>query len=182
MNALNANFASITWELRGVERSGNAFVAIPIVGSTAISEDVLLSSEPGYDVRPNADTPSGLAGAIKKYMFDAADISRKRAFLAALAAVDNPLSHTAETVPCVACHVSTVVMNARALATGIDPLTLPGRYTSKFDLSVAGGQSATTLNTVRAFGYLGTQPLISQRVVNDTAQTLTEIEDRYPAP
>ena len=182
MNALNLNFASITWELRGVERRGNAFVAIPIVGSTTTSEEVTLSGDPGYDVRPNADTPAGLAGAITKYMFDAADISSKRAFLAALAAVDNPMSHTAETVPCVACHVSTVVLNARVLATAIDPLTLPGRYTSKFDLSVAGGQSAATPRTIRALGYFGTQPMISQRVVNDTAQTLTEIEDRYPAP
>jgi hypothetical protein len=74
------------------------------------------------------------------------------------------------------------VLNARALATAIDPLTLPGRYTSKFDLSVAGGQSAATPRTIRALGYLGTQPMISQRVVNDTAQTLTEIDDRYPAP
>ena len=35
---------------------------------------------------------------------------------------------------------------------------------------------------IRALGYVGRQPLISQRVVNDTAQTLTEIEQRYPPP
>ena len=115
-------------------------------------------------------------------MFDGADTTKKRASLAALAAVDNPLSHTAETVACVACHVSTVVMNARAASAAIDPLALPGRYTSKFDLSTAGGKSAETQTTLRALGYLRQLPMISQRVVNDTAQTLTEIEQRFPAP
>ena len=82
---------------------------------------------------------------------------------------------------CVGCHVSTVVTAARATA-AIDPLTLPGRYTSKFDLSTAGGKSAETQTTLRALGYLRQLPMISQRVVNDTAQTLTEIEQRFPAP
>ena len=62
-----------------------------------------------------------------------------------------------------------------------DPLTLPGHYNSAFDLGIAGGQSAQTPTTLRALGYLAKQPMISQRVVNDTAQTLTEIEQRYPA-
>jgi len=130
---------------------------------------------------PITDTPSGLLGAITKSRFDGADAATKRADLAALAAVENPMSNTAETVACVACHVSTVVMSARVTSSAIDPLTLPGRYTSKLDLSTAGGKSAETQAT-RALGYLGIQPMISQRVVNDTAQTLTEIETRYPAP
>ena len=182
MNSLNQNFSQITWEFRGVEKNGDAFVAIPIVGSTATSEQVALSGMPGYDAFPIADTPPGLLGASRQYMFDAADAETRRGYLAALTAVDNPLSHTAETVACAACHVSTVVLNARAMATAVDPLTLPGRYTSTHDLSIAGGQSAQTQNTLRALGYLGTQPMISQRVVNDTAQTLTEIDQRFPAP
>ena len=115
-------------------------------------------------------------------MFDPLDTTAKRAALAVLAAIENPMSHTAETAACVGCHVSIVVMRARAQSTGIDPLTLPGRYRSTFDLSTAGGQSATTPNTLRALGYLRRMPMISQRVVNDTAQTLTEIDARFPGP
>ena len=110
------------------------------------------------------------------------DVTRKRELLGALAAADNPQNHTAETVSCVTCHVSTVLMAARAAGAAIDPLTLPARYTSTFDLSIAGGQSAQTQNTIRALGYLRKVPLISQRVVNDTAQTLAEIEKRFPPP
>jgi hypothetical protein len=182
MNALNSNFGQITWEFRGVEKNGDAFVAIPIVGSTTITEQVSLTGTPGYDVRPLADTPSGLQGASQQHMFDTADAAAKRGYLAALAAADNPLRHTAETVACAACHVSTVLLGARATAAAIDPLTLTDRYTSTRDLSIAGGKSAQTQNTLRALGYLGTQPMISQRVVNDTAQTLAEIDQRFPAP
>ena len=182
INAINQNFSQTTWEFRGVEKNGDAFVAIPIVGSTETSEQVALTGMPGYDTFPVADTPPGLQGASKQYMFNAADAATKRGYLAALAAADNPLSHTAETVACAVCHVSTVLLGARAMASTIDPLTLPGRYTSTYDLSISGGQSAQTQTTLRALGYLGTQPMISQRVVNDTAQTLKEIDQRFPAP
>ena len=112
VNAQPEIFAQVRWELRGVEKKGDTFVDITIVGSTAISESVFLGSS--YDVKPITDTPAGLLGAITKSMFDAADATKKREYLAALVAAENPLSHTAETVACVACHVSTVVMSERA--------------------------------------------------------------------
>jgi hypothetical protein len=92
------------------------------------------------------------------------------------------MSHTTETVACVTCHVSTIVLNKRASSSAIDPQVLPGYFKSKFDLSLAGGKSVESALTLRALGYLGTQPMISQRVVNDTAETLTELETRYPVP
>jgi len=182
MNAQLLNFASFRWALRGVEKKGDAFVDITMVGATEVSESVGFSGTATYDVTPIADTPVGLRIALSQTLFDRADPSMKRDGLAVLAAVDNPLAHTAETVPCVACHVSTVVMNARAPSAGSDPLTVAGRYTSKFDLSIAAGKSVDTPQTLRALGYLRKDPMISQRVVNDTAQTLTEVEARFPPP
>ena len=181
VNAQPEIFSQVRWELRGVEKKGDAFVDIQIAGSTAISESVFFGGSPGYDVKPATDTPPGLAGAIAQNRFDTADAATKRDYLAALVAVENPMTNTAETVACVACHVTTVVMAGRVQTSFIDPLTLPGRYTSKFDLSTAGGKSAES-TAIRALGYIARLPMISQRVVNDTAQTLTEIEQRYPAP
>jgi hypothetical protein len=173
--------AAFKWTLRGIAKAADVFVDMPIVGTTEVAQTVLLSGDPGYDITPIVDKPTGLLGAITQATFNAADLATKHDYLAALAAADNPLSHTAETVPCVACHVSTVVMSARA-GTTIDSLALPGRYTSTFDLSIAGGKSAQTRQTIRALGYFAQQPMISQRVVNDTAQTLTELEARFPPP
>src|SRR5581483_5437166 len=176
MNSQDLKSAAVAWILRGVEKRGSAFLDMPIVGASEVVERVMLSGNPGFDVRPITDTPPGLRGAIVSSLFNMADIATERAYLAALAAVDNPLSHTAETVACVACHVSTVVMPARASSRAIDPGTLPGRYTSAFDLSTEGGRSGTTQSSVRALGYRGDVALVSQRVVNETAQVLTEIE------
>jgi hypothetical protein len=181
VNALPETSSQFRWTLRGVEKAGDVFVDIPIVGSAEVTQVVLLNGDAGYDTVPSIDEPTGLLGAMTAKTFTAADLATQRNYLAALAAVDNPLSHTAETVPCVACHISTVVMSARA-GTTIDPLALPGRYTSTFDLSIADGKSAQTRQTIRALGYFVQQPMISQRVVNDTAQTLAEIEGRFPPP
>jgi len=43
--------------------------------------------------------------------------------------------------------------------------------------TIAGGDP----RVVRAFGWAGNAPAISQRVVNDTAAVLAEIEARFPA-
>jgi hypothetical protein len=181
INAQDLKSAAFRWMLRGVEKKDGAFIDMPIVGGSAVTETVFTSGSASFDVQPMTDTPPGLLGAIVWGRFNAADIDTQRASLAALTAVDNPLTHTPETVACVACHVSTLVMEARAASRAIDPQTLPGRYTSPFDLSTGAGESGKTQTVIRALGYRGNVTLISQRVVNETAQVLTEIEARFPA-
>lgn len=149
----------------GVEKRGDDFVDIAIVGSTAISERVFGSGETGFTATPVADTPPGLQAALSQSTYEAADTTQRRDYLGVLAAVENPMRNTAETAACVACHVSTVVANVAATKWGIDALTLPERYTSTFDLSIAYGKTAET-HVTRALGYRYTQPMISQRVVN----------------
>ena len=100
--------------------------------------------------------------------------TKKRASLAALAAVENPLDPHGRDGGVRRLSRLDGHHACAGASSGIDPLTLPGRYTSKFDLSTAGGMSAENDGTIRALGYFGKQPMISQRVVNDTAQTLAE--------
>lgn len=182
MNAQSFKSEAVAWALQGIEKQAGAFVDMTIVGSTRLTQSVILSGTSSYDIVPMTETPSGLLSALSQAVFERADAPQKREFLAALVATENPLSHTAETVACIGCHVSTVVMAARAPSASIDPLSLPGRYSSTFELSTAAGQSATTPRTLRALGYFGKTVLISQRVANETAQTLTEIEQWFPAP
>ena len=182
MNAQDLQSEAFAWVLQGIEKQAGAFVDMPIVGATQLAQRVILGSAANYDVVPVIDQPPGFRSTLSQAVFDRADATQKPQLLAALAAVENPLSQTSETVACVTCHVSTVVMATRASAAAIDPLALPGRYTSTFDLSIAGGQSTSTPQTLRALGYFRTVPLISQRVVNETAQTLTEIAQRFPGP
>lgn len=174
--------AQVRWTLRGVEKKGDTFVDMTIAGTTATTETVILGgsdSSPTYTVNPAADLPAGLAGALSSQSFGTADLATKRSYLTALVRADNPLTETASSVPCAACHVSTIVMKKRADNSGIDPSDLTGRFTSTFDLSVGAGKSAETSFTIRALGYFSTAPLISQRVVNETAETLAEVRERH---
>ena len=180
MNAQPETMSQVGWALRGVEKRGDAFADIAVVGTQATLESVVTSGS-SFDVTPTTGIPPALTNTLSNSVFLAADTATQRQYLAEFAAVDNPLSHTAETVACFACHVSTFVLHARSSATANDLGTLPGRYTSTYELSTEGGKSAVTQRTIRALGYLGRDAMISQRVVNETAQTLTELEQRYPA-
>ena len=62
----------------------------------------------------------------------------------------------------------------------MDPATIPGRYTSPYNLSNTTGIATTNDRSLRAFGWLFQQPAISQRVINETAQVLGEMETRFP--
>ncbi len=180
---LNAQpiFSSIRWAMRGVERRGGTFESMTIGGGAPeTKQDITLFSAASYTATPATDTPAGLFAAFSQPAFESSPFAEQRRSLEILAAVDNPLVHGPDTVTCIGCHASTVAMSARAKTAAVDPATVSGRYVSTFDTSIAGGKSASTERTVRALGWLGREPMISQRVANDTAQVLREIEERFP--
>lgn len=184
VNAQPALSSAVQWIFRGVEKRGGALedIAIPGTGG-AIEQSVRLSGPAGdvtYEVTPASDTPAGVSGALSASAFAAADDAQRRAMLGALAVAEDPMRSAPDNVSCVACHASTVVTSVRAKTLGIEPSAIAGRYVSPYDLSVAGGKSRETTRTLRALGWLHDIPMISQRVANDTAQVLAEIERRYP--
>ncbi len=181
--AQNAQAAALNWALRGVELSGSSFVDVSIPGIAATAQHaILVGSDPGYMVTPVVDVPQGFAMAIDGQAFAAATPANRMTALAALVDAQNPTQHTAQTVQCIACHVSTYLLEHRASVAAVDPTTLPGRFASPYDLSIAAGMSATNERSLRALGWLFDKPAISQRVANDTAEVLGEIDQRYPAP
>ena len=179
--AQNAMTASLNWAFRGVELKNGTFVDIMIPGVAQTQQRaILVGADTSYDTTPLADIPSGFAIAIDSAKFAAASSSGQRTALESMTAAENPLAHTADTVQCVACHVSTFLTARRATVAAIDPSTIAGRFTSRFDLSTSAGISTSLDRSLRAFGYFFAAPAISQRVVNETAQALAEIEARYP--
>jgi hypothetical protein len=72
-------------------------------------------------------------------------------------------------------------MRDRAARANIDPLTVAGRFTAgpSLDLSPLLPEDTFSGRTLRALGYVGGSPVASQRVVNETAQVLMEIEARF---
>jgi hypothetical protein len=169
--------AAIVWIFRGEERS----VPIDIPGVMSTSQEVLLFGGDSYQVTPLADSPSGFTRAVMETTFRGSTGAQQLESVRSLVAVDNPLLHTANTVQCVTCHLSTTLAPPRAADAGIDLATLDELYRAPlFDPTPLGGQGAR-FRTLRAFGYFADAPLVSQRVINETANVLSELEQRYPA-
>lgn len=178
VNAQSAVLAAVTWFFRELEREGTKFEDRLITGTTETIQRVTHNGDAFFDVRPVSDTPPGLARALDSTEFKASSEAEKRAALEALTAIDNPLTHGPDTVACVACHTSTVALATRAEDIGLDVASFSGRYMTALDTSIGAGMSATSDRTVRALGWFGTTPLISQRVTHDTALVLEDIVRR----
>jgi mono/diheme cytochrome c family protein len=133
----------------------------------------------GVQTSPIVDLPPGLAGILPTSMFEAATSDAQTKMLEALLAVDHPLKVAPDTAPCVACHTSTPVLDARAPA-GVDVWGIRGAYVSSHNITVETRASPGGAGRVRAFGYIGRTPVISRRVAHETAQVLSEIEQRFP--
>jgi hypothetical protein len=125
-----------------------------------------------------AARPKGIADAFDDARFAAATDARKRELLEILASVDNPNLNAPDTVSCITCHGATAVTQRRLESANADATSIAGRYTSTYDMSVGGRLRERNVN--RALGWLGRDAMISQRVVNDTAQLLVELESRFP--
>lgn len=171
--------AAFRWRFHGIEKTGGSFQEIPILAGGSTFEEVLLLDNTSYDATPKLDKPKGMSLALDEQGFAAASKSEQTLALDALAQTDNPLLNVPNTLSCASCHVATIVLAARAKASGIDPKTLPSRFETSFDTSVAAGESAENSVILRGLGYRGVAVAISQRVVSETAQALVEINARF---
>jgi hypothetical protein len=122
---------------------------------------------------------AGFALATNGPRFAAATSEQRAATLAALIEIANPALHDTIDTQCIGCHLATYLTARRAVTSRIDPRSLPGWFASPHARAIhtiAGDDP----RVVRAFGWAGNAPAISQRVVNDTAEVLAEIEARFP--
>jgi hypothetical protein len=173
--------AAIVWIFRGEELppGGGALGPITIPGIQMPQQEVLLFGGDSYMVTPIADVPGGFARVVMETSFRNSSAPEQLDSVRALLAVDNPTLHTAGSVQCVSCHVATTLVPPRSADAGIDVTALSENYTSAtFDLTPLGGASRP--RTLRALGYFGSSPLVSQRVVNESANVVGELERSYP--
>jgi hypothetical protein len=179
--AQDAMAAALIWAFRGEELRGGSFARIEIPDVAVMQQRTVLSgSDTTYNTSPVADAPAGFMLALASDRFAGATPAERMVALESLATVQNPEQHGADTVQCVACHVSTFLTARRAAVAGVDPRAIAGTFEAPYDLSTTGGISSTNDRALRAFGWVRREPAISQRVVNDTAQVLVEIADRFP--
>lgn len=177
-----AESAAFAWLFRGLDRQGDGFVPLTIPEIAATQQTAQLAGgDTVYRVAPMVDRPAGFELAINGPRFAAASPADQAAAVAALTEVQNPTLRGTEDTQCIGCHLGTFLMARRAAMTGIEPASLPVWY------ATPAARGVHTIaredpRVVRAFGWAGNAPAISQRVVNDTAQALEDIEARYPVP
>jgi len=175
-----ADSAAFAWIFRGLDRDGDGFVPMVIPGVVAAQQTVQLAGgDTVYRSEPIADAPAGFALATNGPRFAAATSGERTAALVALTEIQNPLLHDTADTQCIACHLATYLTARRAAASGIDPASLPGRFASPLARAVPT-IAREDPRVLRAFGWAGNAPAISQRVANDTAAVLLEIEARFP--
>lgn len=172
--------SALAWVFRGEELSQGSFRPIVIPDILDTSQEVLFFAGDSYTVQPLADAPLGFTRSLMDTTFRLSGTDQQRQTISALFAVDNPRTNTSGTVQCVSCHVSTTVLAPRANDAGIDLTTVAGRYTSSdFDLTPLGSAELRG-RTLRALGYLEQTPLVSQRVINESANVVSEIDQQFP--
>lgn len=92
---------------------------------------------------------------------------RQHAFDAALR-IENPRTHTADTIDCVGCHTATPVVRGGEMFFGLSQAGNANRFTSPAPPALAHPEAAT-INNIHAFSYLGEELAISARTANETA-------------
>ncbi|HET9623107.1 MAG TPA: hypothetical protein VFP84_17160 [Kofleriaceae bacterium] len=177
-----AGAAAFAWVFRGLDRAargaGFAPMVIPAIDATQ-QATLLAGGDAVFDAAPIADAPAGFALATNGVRFAAASPTDRERALAALTELQDPTRHDTIDTQCLGCHVATYLTRRRALSLGVDPAAVPGRFTSRFNVAVDSVASRDA-RVVRAFGWAGDAPAISQRVANDTAAVLAEIAERFP--
>jgi hypothetical protein len=170
---------AFAWHFRGFDRGPYDFVQQPIASIPGVEQAVLVAGgDVVYNASPVSDQPQGFATAINGALFDGASAADQQTALAALVAVQNPLTHGTANTQCMACHVSANLTARRAATLGVDPASVTGAFTSSRPITVSTVASQDP-RVVRAFGWVGSQPAIAPAVANATAETLDEIDARY---
>lgn len=170
--------SSVHWVFRGVEKNGAMFTDIQIPDiAMPIQDATLTGAMSSFDIVPVTDAPKGFALASSETAFAKATAQQQKDAIAALNQIENPSMSTPNNVACVTCHVSLRVIGPRSMVAMADAKTLPNRYTSSaFDLTTP----APADRTLRNFGWIGTKPLLAQRVANESAMAASEMDARFP--
>jgi len=172
------------WFFGGFERANGNLTVMDIQGLGQANQQILrteLASGYEYTVNPISSVPAAERPLLSTERADEATPEQRTAAFSAYLRVQNPLHFAADDLSCVTCHIGTYVLDQAQTAYGFDPATFEAdRYTSVHDLTLTGGARQTP-SSLRAFGWFDRDPMIAQRVVNESAAVVDDLEARFPA-
>jgi hypothetical protein len=171
------------WFFGGFERKGGELTGMNVVGVGSNPQRVILTKTEStytYDLTPLGHQPEDGRVFYSSANVEAATEAERSAAMASYLRVENPGIYVPDQLPCAGCHLSTFVTAEATRRFALDPATFPDRFISpKQDLTLRGGAKDNP-SSLRAFGYFGSEPMISQRTVNESAAVVADLEARFP--
>ena len=181
---LRAPPSNEVWFFGGFERASGELTVMDIEGVGMGNQQVLRTEiDAGYDftVNPTASVPKTERTLLTSAAAAAATEEERAAAFAAFLQVQNPRKFSADELSCAGCHLGTFVLEQTSATHGLSVSDFPeDAFSSSWDLSLRGGASQKA-SSLRAFGYFDAEPMIAQRVVNESAEVVDDLEKRFPA-
>lgn len=171
-----------TWFLGGFDRKNGVLEPIDIVGVGKTNQRVIKNiTAEGYDYEllPTESKPEDTSLLLTSTKAKAAARPDLEKTFASYVRIQNPQKYGPDQLQCAGCHLATFVTQ-QGIAMGLDPKSVSDAFTSSRDLT---NKSTATTNgsSLRAFGWFIKDPMISQRVVNESASVVDDLEKRFPA-
>jgi hypothetical protein len=169
------------WFFGGFDRKNGAMEQLDIVGVGKSNQRVILETKPDgflYDFLPVETKPEDTSLLLSSAKADASSEAEVKTALEAFARIENPKKYGPDQLPCAGCHVGTAVADRAAAKLG-GMTTIADAFTSARDLTIKSDAPKTPAS-LRAFGWFKKKPMISRRVVNETAGVVDDLEARFP--
>jgi hypothetical protein len=173
-----------SWRFASVDVEGGAAHATALV---ALSEDApfqTLSMQIGgrYATSPMTSSPDDASLLFDLDLARAASATDVRAAWRAALRIEHPERHSPETIDCAGCHIAPHLRrDAEALA-GLADEPSDDRFVAEgLDLDPPyPTTSGEPRERIRALGYFDREPLINQRVMNETAHVVRALRPTAP--
>jgi hypothetical protein len=175
----------VTWQFQGLAVAGGAATPITIATLGGVTDQIFNASTMPLESLPSPATTSldniGVLASADEAMA-ATPAARQAAYDAALR-IENPGASSPNTIDCASCHTAEA---ARRLVGepmfGLSSAGDPNAFAAASTIPAADLVTTTALVTpsgvldIHAFSYLGSAPMIDQRVVNETAANLAYLQ------
>lgn len=155
------------WKFGGFDIDRTTHTAMEIASLGGATEQTFTTLMRNGRAEPQVAHEDDLSLLFSAFSTDAAtEDERERAYTAALRVL-NPGMHSPDTVDCVSCHTAT---SARIFAEskGHRPDGNEAAFVTAWNVALTKSPAAPRADNLHAFGYLGTEASVSQRVANES--------------
>ncbi len=168
------------WTFGGFDRQAGKLVPMTIPTTTATTQSFDNDDSSGAQFEGAAITPaSGSADDLSLFLnpalADQASADQRTAALRAALRIENPTSHSPDTIDCVSCHVAMAARLWGEQNLALSAEGLEEQFT--VDGAVVDGATVKQTTELRAFGHFGRRTSISQRTVNETASVVDYVNE-----